>query len=675
MTKQKIYQRIEKLKKSISHHRYLYHVLDKQDISDSALDSLKKELFDLEQKYPEFITQDSPTQRIGGEPLKEFKKAKHIQPMLSFHDAFSEQDIKDWLERISKLLTEEEIEKIDFYCELKLDGLAIELVYKNNVLEVGSTRGDGKIGEDVTKNIKTIDAIPLKVEKKDLVVRGEVFISKKEFERLNREQKKAGLAEYANPRNIAAGSIRQLDSKVTRSRCLDFYAYDLTTDLGQKTHEQEHKNLKTLGFKINSHNKFCKNLDEVFKFYKSWQKNRAKLAYEIDGIVVQINNNKIFEKLGSVGKAPRGAVAYKFPLKQATTIIEDIKIQIGRTGAVTPIALLKPVKISGVTISRATLHNENEIKRLGVKIGDTVIVGRAGDVIPDIIKPLVELRTGKEIRFKMPENCVFCGSKLIKQEQDVILRCPNSDCFARKKREFYHFVSKPAFNIEGLGPKIIDQLLDKGLISDRADLFALKQGDLLPLERFAEKSVENLIKSIQSRKQIILARFIYSLGIRQVGEETAQDLASHFYSLSKIKNISLEELEKITDIGPISAQSIYNWFHKKSNLEFLEKLKGLGVVVKNPSQRLFPQGGEKFKNLVFVLTGSLETMTRDEAKEKIRNLGGNVSKSISRKINYLVVGKNSGSKFQKAKKLSVKTIGEKEFLKLISTKFKAPNPK
>ncbi len=667
MTKQQVCQRIDKLKKLISHHRYLYHVLDKQEISDSALDSLKKELFDLEQKYPEFITIDSPTQRIGGKPLKEFKKTRHAQAMLSFNDAFSEQDIKDWLERISKLLTSEEIEKIDYYCELKLDGLAVELIYKGNMLKIGSTRGDGKIGEDVTQNLKTIDAIPLRIEKKVVVARGEVFISKKEFERLNKEQKKAGLAEYANPRNIAAGSIRQLDSKITRSRCLDFYAYNLITDFGQKTHEQEHKILKIMGFKTNPHNKFCKGLKEIFEFYKHWQKRRQNLAYEIDGIVVQINNNKIFEKLGVVGKAPRAAIAYKFPLKQATTIIKDIKIQIGRTGAVTPVALLRPVKISGVTISRATLHNEDEIKRLNVKIGDTVVVGRAGDVIPDIIKSLPELRTGKEKKFKVPKNCVFCGSQLIKREQEVVWRCSNPDCFARKKREFYHFVSKSAFDIEGLGPKIIDQLLSQGLITDRADLFELKQGDLIFLERFAEKSAENLINAIQSRKEINLPRFIYALGIRQVGEETAQDLANHFHSLAQIKDVSLEELERIADIGPISAQSIYDWFHKKSNFELLEKLKRSGVIIKTQPARNASRSdaGGKLKGLTFVLTGSLETMTRDEAKERIRFLSGNISESVSKKTNYLVAGKEPGSKYEKAKKLGVKIIEEKEFLGMI----------
>src|SRR3989344_5595474 len=454
MDKQEIKQRIDKLKKTINHHRYLYHVQDMQEISDAALDSLKKELFDLEQEYPEFITEDSPTQRVGGKPLKEFQKIKHSQRMLSFNDGFSKEDMQDWLERISE----------------------------NGFIKAGPTRGDGTIGEDVTQNLKTVEAIPLSIpifpslrgwQKPDeaiqsentdyrlprspagslamTVVRGEVFISKKEFEKINKIQKKKGLPIYANPRNIAAGSIRQLDPKITASRRLDSFAYDLKSDFKQKTHEETHKIIKSFGFKTNANNKYCKNLDEVFEFHAHWQKNREKLNYEIDGIVVIVNNNKIFEKLGVVGKAPRGAVAFKFPQAEATTKVLDIKIQVGRTGAITPIAVLEAVQVTGITITKATLHNEDEIRRLGLKIGDTVIVGRAGDVIPNIIKVLPELRIGKEKNFKMPEKCPSCNTKLVKE--DVLWRCPNEKCFARQKRNFYHFVSRTAFNIDGLGPK------------------------------------------------------------------------------------------------------------------------------------------------------------------------------------------------------------------------------
>lgn len=704
MIKSEAKKRIEKLKKVINYHRYLYHALDRQEISEAALDSLKKELFDLEQKFPEFITSDSPTQRIGGKPLEKFEKVKHPKPMLSFNDAFSLQDMEDWLERNSKLLNQDEISKIDYYCEPKLDGLAIELIYENGLFKIGSTRGDGLIGEDVTQNLKTIEAIPLKLREieevvkdlegvglkaiaenikknglKEVVVRGEAIITKKNFEKVNKEQEKLGLPTFANPRNLAAGSIRQLDPRITAERRLDSTSYDLITNFGQETHAQEHKILHALGFKTNNkYSKYCKNLDEVFKFHNFWQENREKLPYEIDGIVVQINDNKIFEKLGVVGKAPRAAIAFKFPLKQATTIVEDIKVQVGRTGAITPVAVLKPVEVGGVTISRATLHNEDEIKRLGVKIGDTVIVGRAGDVIPDIIKALPELRTGQEREFKMPKNCPSCGTKLIKPEGEVLWRCPNPKCSAKLREYFYHFVSKGAFNIVGLGPKIIDKLIDAGLIFDPADLFTLEIGDILPLESlprrprsfqkkggvlrgFAEKSAQNLISAIQSKKKITLARFIYALGIRNVGEETAQDLAEYFGSLEKLKTASLEELQKIMDVGPVVAKSIYDFFQNKRNFKFIKKLRKVEVqIIRKEKARHQPLKGNNF-----VLTGALESMTREVAKEKIRLLGGEISESVSLKTNYVIAGKEPGLKFEKAKKLGIKILDEKNFLKIL----------
>ena len=675
MSREEIKQHIEKLKKLINRHRYLYHVLDRQEISEAALDSLKKELFDLEQKYPEFITPDSPTQRVAGKPLEKFEKVHHPKPMLSFNDAFSEDDMKDWLERISKLLNYDEQKQIDFFCELKIDGLAIELIYENGIFKTGSTRGDGIIGEDVTQNLKTVEAIPLKLREKEafedlkeiklipvaIVARGEVFISKKEFERLNKEQEKKGLPLYANPRNVAAGSVRQLDPKVTSQRHLDSYAYDLITDFKLQTHEEKHKILKTLGFKTNPHNKYCKNLKEIFEFHGYWQKNREKIPYEIDGIVVIVNSNKIYEKLGVVGKAPRAVIAYKFPLKQATSIVEAISIQVGRTGALTPVAYLKPVQVGGVTISRATLHNEDEIKRLGVKIGDTVIVGRAGDVIPDIIKVLPELRTGKEKEFKMPKNCPVCGRELVKPEGEVVWRCPNPKCFARQKEYFYHFISRGAFDIAGLGPKIVDRLIDEGLVQDPSDLFELEEGDILPLERFAEKSAKNLISAIQSRKRITFPRFLFALGIRNVGEETAQDLAEYFGSLEKLKMAKIEELRKIMDVGPVVAISIYDWFHDKRNLEFLGKLKkaGIEIIIEKKTRH------QPLKGKTFVLTGGLEIINREEAKEKIRLLGGEISESVSKKTNFVIVGKEPGSKYEEAKKLGVKIIGEEEFLNMI----------
>jgi len=667
MNKTEIKQRIEKLKKLIRYHRYLCHVLDRQEISDSALDSLKKELFDLEQKYPEFITSDSPTQRIGGIPLKKFEKIKHSKPMLSFNDAFSKEDMKDWEKRIKKLLTIQEAENLNYFCELKFDGLAIELVYKNKILQTGATRGNGIIGENVTQNIKTINSIPLKLRdnnlEKEIIVRGEAIIFKKEFLKINRLREKAGLSVYSNPRNITAGSIRQLNSKITAERNLDFFCYDLISDLGQVNHEQEHKILKEIGLKVNSHTKFCDNLKEVFQFHEKWKKKRQGLGYEIDGIVVIVNNNEIFNKLGAIGKSPRGAIAYKFPLKQAETIVKNIKVQVGRTGAVTPVAYLKPVKVGGVIISKATLHNEDEIKRLGIKIKDTVIIGRAGDVIPMVVKVLKELRTGKEIEFNMPKVCPYCGARLIKQRGEVIWRCPNSKCEHRQKKHLSYFVSRQGFNIEGLGPRIIEQLFEKRFISDPADIFNLQEKDILTLEGFAEKAVKNLIESIKAKKEISFSKFIYALGIDQVGEETAQDLASCFKDLGKIRKASLEQLIDIKDIGPETAESIYNWFQQKHNIRILEKLKQFGVKIKYevPSTK-----NKIFLGKAFVLTGSLDKLSRERAKERIKELGGRVLENINKNTDFLILGKNPGSKLEKAKKLNIEIINEKEFLSLIT---------
>ena len=684
MSKQQACQRIEKLKKLINHHRYLYHVLDKEEISAQVLDSLKKELFDLEQKYPEFVSFDSPTQRVGGKALKKFEKVLHPEPMLSFNDAFSEHEVQAWLKRNLKLLNLLEREVVDFYCEPKLDGLAIELIYKKGFFRIGATRGDGLIGENVTQNLKTIEAIPLqlrniknvvkelkkenlgeladKVAKqglKEIVVRGEVMITKKRFQEINQERRRQNLECYANPRNIAAGSIRQLNPKITASRHLDSNIYDLKTDLGQITHLETHQILKALGFKTsNRYNKYCQSLKQVFEYHNDWQKNREKFSYEIDGIVIMVNSNKIFNKLGTVGKAPRGAIAYKFPLQQSETIIEDIKIQIGRTGALTPVACLKPVNIAGVTITRATLHNIDQIKRLGIKIGDTVIVGRAGDVIPAVIKVLKELRTGREKQFVMPKKCPICATLLIRKRQGVVWHCPNSDCLARQTRHLNHFVSKKAFDIDGLGPRIIEQLIDAGLISDSADLFKLEKGDIISLQGFAEKSAENLISSIKSKKNISLEKFLYALGIDGVGEETAVLLANHFQNLENIKNAGLGELQEIKDIGIETANSIYSFFLNKKNIFLIKQLTRKWVKITQNDKKY----KDKFKKKIFVLTGSLDNLTREEAKNKVRELGGKISNSVSDKTDFLIIGKKPGSKLNKAKKLGVKIIEEKQFL-------------
>ena len=698
MDKQEAKERIEKLKQAVHHHRYLYHVLDKQEVSEAALDSLKKELFDLEQEYPELITPDSPTQRIGGKPLEKFSKVRHAEPMLSFNDAFSEQDMADWQERIYKLLDENERKNTDFYCELKIDGLAVELIYEDNIFRTGATRGDGLIGEDVTVNLKTIEQIPLRIKSfgefseeekqaipkiafgddKELTVRGEVFIAKKEFSRINQEQIRQDLAVFSNPRNMAAGSIRQLDPKITSKRRLDFFSYDLVTDYGQSNHEQEHQILKIFGFKISKHSQRCGDLSAVFKFYDYWKNHRDELPYEIDGVVVTVNSNKIYEKLGTVGKAPRGAIAFKFPLKQATTIIEDITIQVGRTGSLTPVAILKPVEIGGVKISRATLHNEDEIKRLGIKVGDTIVVGRAGDVIPDIIRVLPELRTGKERSFEFPKKCPACGGAITKKEEEAVWRCHNRRCFSRQKKQFHHFVSRGAFNVVGLGPKIIGKLLDSGLISDPADLFRLEVGDIIHLgdsasgkkkknsktamiQGFAQKSTQNLIESIAVKKRITLAKFIYALGIRNVGEETARDMATRFQSLDRLKSVSLDELRNVLDIGPVTAESVYQYFQDRRNLEFLEKLEKTGVkVLSETTKQNLPLEGK-----TFVLTGTLDNTTREVAKERIRELGGKAVEHVARNTDYVIVGRSPGSKIEEAKKLGVKMINESEFQDII----------
>jgi len=698
MTKTETKKRIEKLRELINYHRYLYHVLDREEISQAALDSLKHELFQLEQQFPEFITLDSPTQRVAGKPLEGFKKVEHKVSMLSIEDVFSEEELQDWEDYLKRLLPGQ---KFDYFAELKIDGFAISLIYENGILKVGSTRGTGRVGENVTQNLKTIESIPLKletrgkpstraklgarlvphrnevsgagfpnqeieaktkklIEKGKIEIKGEVYMNVKDFERLNKELEKKGQKSFANPRNLAAGSIRQLDPKLAASRPLKFLAYDIVTDLGQKKHSQNHQILTLLGFKTDK-GKECQNLNEVIDFWKETAKKREKFPFQIDGVVVIINNNLLFDKLGVVGKSPRAVRAFKFSPKQATTIIEKIILQVGRTGAITPVAILKPVEVGGVKISRATLHNEDEIKRLGVKIGDTIIVGRAGDVIPDVIQVLPELRTGKEKEFKMPKKCPVCDTNLIKPEGEVIWRCPNPKCPARKREYFYHFVSRSAFDIVGFGPKIIDRLLDEGLISDPADLFLLKEDDISHLERFAEKSAQNLINSIQSKKKITFSKFIYALSIRNVGEETAQDLSECFGSIGKFKNASLEELQKIMDIGPVVSKSIYEFFQEKRNLKFIEKLIKVGVRIieeKKPKQ-------QPLKGKNFVLTGSLESLTREEVKEKIRFLGGEISESVSKKTDFVIVGKEPGLKFEKAKKLGIKILNEKEFLDLI----------
>jgi DNA ligase (NAD+) len=687
MNKEEAKKRIEKLKTEIDHHRYLYHVLDRQEISDAALDSLKHELYKLEQQYPEFITPDSPTQRVGGEALKEFKKVVHKVPMLSIEDAFQLEELKAWEDRLRRLMP---YQKFDYYTEVKMDGLAVALIYKGEIFSVGSTRGDGKIGEDVTQNLKTIEAIPLHlnepsereienflkkhdeaVDKKiflskikklsgEIEVRGECFMDKNVFEEINREQKKKNEPPFANPRNAAAGSIRQLDSKITANRKLDFFGYALMTDFGQKTHEAAHEILKLLGVKVNPENRYAKNLSEVEEFHKYLEKIRTKLNYWIDGEVVVVNDNEAFDKLGVVGKTPRGMVAYKFPPEQATTIVREVIWQVGRTGAMTPVAVMDPVFVAGTTVTHSTLHNLDEIERLGLKIGDTVIIEKAGDVIPKVVKVLPNLRTGKEKKIVPPGFCPMCETKLVRRPGEVAIYCPNPKCFAQTLRQTAHFVSKRAFNIDGLGHRILERFLEEGLIRDAADLFELEAGDILPLERFAEKSAANLILAIDKSKKVSLGRLIYALGIRHVGEETAADLANYFGSLEKLREATLEELQAVPNVGGVMAESILEWFRDKSNKDFAERLLKNISVVKPAAVKRTWQG------LKFVLTGTLVSLTRDQAKEKIQMLGGDVTGSVSKETDYVVAGSEPGSKYDKAKKLGVKILDEKGFLEMLN---------
>ena len=665
MTKKEAKERILKLKSLIEKQRYLYHVKDTQEISDEAFDTLKHELFKLEQQFPDLITKDSPTQRVGGEPLAKFSKVSHNSPMLSIEDIFKEEEFNAWeeyLERLSKK------KNLNYFTEVKIDGFAVSLKYEKGIFMQGATRGNGNVGEDVTQNLKTIESIPLQLSKKlsvDFVeVRGEVYMGKSEFERFNAKRKKSGEEPYANPRNLAAGSIRQLDSKLAASRPLKFIAYDLVSDVGQKTHDEDHKILAALGFKTDSTARVCRKKKEVLSYWRNMEKKRDSLPFHIDGVVVSVNDNLVFKSLGVAGKSPRAIRALKFSGKQTTTKILDVKFQVGRTGAITPVAVLEPILLAGVTISRASLHNADEIARLRVKIGDTVIVERAGDVIPSVIEVLTELRNGSEKNISIPKHCPECSVKLVRPKGEVIWRCPNKDCLAQKRKNLYHFVSKKAFDIVGFGPKIIDKLVDEHLLAGPADIFELTKGDLMPLDKFAKKAAENAIEAIKRAREVSLPRFIYALGIRHVGEETSIELAKHFSSINKLRKANEEELKEIPDIGEVVAESIASWLGKKANQDTIEKLYDVGVKIQE-SPMLNSKIGGVISGKAFVFTGTLPTLAREDAKARIRQLGGNISESISSSIDYIVVGENPGSKLQQAKKIGIKTLSEKEFLRLL----------
>lgn len=674
MDKQIIKQRIKKLKQEINKIRYSYHVLDKQIVPDSVKDSLQHELFKLEQEHPEFVTSDSPTQRVGGKPLGKFVKVKHETPMMSMEDAFIFEELQEWEKRIQKLVPNK---KLDYFVEQKMDGLAISLLYKKGLLVQATTRGDGVTGEDVTQNVKTIEAIPLQLEteklknretKKRIVdqleVRGEVFLPKKSFAELNKKQEEKDKAKFANPRNAAAGSIRQLDSKITASRHLDFLPYGIKIPVAKRvgTQKEIYDFLSELGFKINKHNQYCKNLNEVQTFHTHWAKAREKLPYLTDGVVVKVNNLSLQNRLGFIGKAYRWEIAYKFPAEQVTTIVKDIIVQVGRTGALTPVAVLEPISVAGSTVSRATLHNEDEVHRKDVRVGDTVILQKAGDVIPEVVKVLKDLRPAYTKEFNMPKTCPICGSPVVRPKGEAIHRCSNLNCFAVMRQRIIHFASKKAFDIEGLGPKIVDQLINNHLIKSSVDLFDLESGDLTPLERFAEKSAQNIYAAIQKAKKVTLERFIYALGIRLVGAELSEDLAKQFGDLKEFRLASYDKVYNMYGVAEKTAKTINQWLINKGHQKFIDELLDRGIKVEKYHS---PVKANKLQGQSFIVTGTLPTLSRDDAHKKIIQYGGVVHSSISPKTNYLILGENPGSKFEKAKKFGTKIIDERQFLAML----------
>ncbi len=684
MNKTEAKERIEKLRGELNQHRHYYYVQDSPKITDAAYDSLFLELEKLEESYPELITADSPTQRVGAEPAKKFEKVKHDSRMLSINDVFNFVDLEKWQERLIKLGAKSAIEENGYFVELKMDGLAVSLIYDGGFLVRGSTRGDGTIGEDVTNNLKTIKSIPLRLKhgswRKEqgekllcsrgldsvlngkFEVRGEAFLSKSDFKKLNGEREKSNQPKYANPRNIAAGSIRQLDPKITAERELDFFVYAVPSKIGLHLHHMEHDLAKSLGFKINSNNKLCRNLSEVKEFLTHWEKSREKLPYQTDGVVIILDDKKAFDRLGVVGKAPRGMIAYKFAAEEATTKILDIILQVGRTGKLTPVAIMEPTLVAGSTVSRATLHNADEIGRKDIKIGDTVIIRKAGDVIPEVKGVVKSLRHGGEKTFHMPKVCPVCGSKVIKKAGEVDYYCADRNCSTRQLRQIGFFVSKNAFDIDGMGPKIIEQLMTEGLINDPADIYKLTDGDLQPLERFAEKSAQNIIEAVEKSKEISLERFIYALGIRHVGAETATDIAEQFGTIEKVLSRKKEDLDSIYGIGEAVGNSFDEYFSDKKHLKMIHNLQKLGVKIL-PFHS--PVVSKKLGGKSFIITGSLESMPRDDAHKLIVKNGGNISSSVTSKTDYLIVGDEPGSKLDKAKKFGTKILSETEFLKMV----------
>ena len=660
-----IKERIKKLRETIKHHAELYHTHDTPEISDEVYDALISELEKLESQYPELITEDSPSQRVGGKVLEKFEKVMHAIPQWSFNDAFDEEEMRAFDERVTRGLQYSP----EYTAELKIDGLKIVLTYEKGLLKTAATRGDGRVGEDVTNNVRTIRSIPLRLKRDiSIVVEGEIWMAKSTLDELNKERKKNGEEPFANPRNIAAGSIRQLDSNITRSRKLDSFIYDIASMTGistPSTQEGELKFLRELGFKVNPHFRKFKGIEEVITYWKSWDKKKEKEDYLVDGVVVKVNQRKSQEALGYTGKAPRFGIAFKFPAVQVTTVVENITLQLGRTGVLTPVAVLQPVLVAGSTVSRATLHNEDEIRRKDIRIGDTVVIQKAGDVIPEVVRVVKEMRTGREKIFKFPTHFPLCGGdgRIERIPGQAAYRCVAKNSYEQQRRKLEHFVSRRVFNIDGLGPKIINQLMEAKIISNFDDIFTTKKGDLETLERFGEKSIDNLLKAIEKSKSVTLARFIASLSIPQVGEETARDLARHFKTAEKFAEAGINELEVLNGVGPIVARSIVDWFADKENKKLFNRLLKQVNIAKEVVER---QSG-KLVDTSFVLTGALEKMSRDEARDKIRLLGGEVRESVSKNTDYVVAGAEPGEKLDKAKSLGIKVLDEKGFLELIES--------
>jgi DNA ligase (NAD+) len=673
-------QRIEKLKAEINHHNYRYYVLDSPEISDAEYDELMRELRRLEEEYPKLLTPDSPTQRVGAAPVEAFGVVKHPYPLLSLGNAFSKDELLAWHTRISKLVGSQQF---NFACEHKIDGLAVALTYVNGQFTTGATRGDGFRGEDITQNLRTIRSIPLSVPRDAaprFEVRGEVYLPKAGFHKLNQERAAEGLPLFANPRNAAAGSVRQLDPRITAKRPLDIYIYALGYAEGKATpttHWETMEYLKSLGFKINPHNRLLSTIGQVEKFHHTWAERRESLPYEADGVVVKVNQFNLQEQLGSIGHEPRWAIAYKFPAIQSTTRLIDIGISVGRTGTLNPYAILEPVSVGGVTIRSAALHNEDDIRRKDIRIGDTVLVQRAGEVIPEVIGPVKSKRSGKEKEFNLLKKifnrekqrpaCPVCGAEVFKPESEVMYYCSNAACPAQVQERLEHFVSRGGMDIRGIGESNSALLLREGLIKDVADLYELKdkKEQLLKLERVGEKSVTNMLNAIEKSKDTPLPRLIFALGIRHVGEEMAEVIAKHFGSMDKLANASREELMSIPTIGPKIADSIVAFFRQKENRKIIERLKKAGVrleeKVAKPEE--LPLAG-----LEFVITGRLEAFSRPEAEARIKALGGSTGSSVTSKTTYLVVGADPGSKLARAQELGTKILNEEEFIKLLKQK-------